>query len=205
MFESFSNFIISYTDSYIWIEMLMFIVFSEYMKKSNLAKIIALIFIIFAFTCKYNEMMIVKLEKQQQNKELQNKNQLINSSNIKNVNMNNLEIVELYYNLIIKKNINDILQYLDKDAVLSSPMAEVIGKNNVIKAIEGFAIAVDEIKINAKFVNNDQVMLQYDVTMDNKKLKSAVLFNFKNNLITHIQLFYDTYELRNKKEEIFKK
>lgn len=119
----------------------------------------------------------------------------------------NLMIAEGYYSAILAKDFNKVATYLDDKVQLISPLAEIHGKEAVISAAKNLSLVLSDIKIRAKFTHQNQIMLAYDFMFPAPlgTLRSAVLMEFANQLISKIELFYDGRPFAEKKDEIFEK
>ena len=119
----------------------------------------------------------------------------------------NLSVVLSYYQAINDKNTNTAAQYLAQNVQIISPLATKHGKDDVVSALKGFCSAVESVFIRAKFSDNDQVMLAYDITFPEPigNLRAAGLLTLENNLIVCIELFYDGQAVATKKDAIFSK
>ena len=105
----------------------------------------------------------------------------------------NLAIVENYYKLFAKKNIEAMAKYLHPDVQFTAPLAKIVGKDLFLKAARKLASLFNTLTIRAKFSTGDQVMLAYDFDFPGPigKIPTAALLTMQDGLITKIELFYD--------------
>ena len=118
---------------------------------------------------------------------------------------NNLSIVSAYYQAINEKQPDKAAQYLHDHIELISPLDERQGKEAALNALRGFCTSVDTLLIRAQFSKDNQVMLAYDILFPEPigNLKAAGLLTLNNNLITRIELFYDSQVVIRKKDDSF--
>lgn len=105
----------------------------------------------------------------------------------------NLMIAQKYYAAMNHKDLATATSYLHPDVEFLSPFLEIKGKEKVIDAVSGFMQSFNMISIRAKFESDNQVMLVYDVAFHESAftIRSAVLLDFKEDLIARIELFFD--------------
>jgi len=79
------------------------------------------------------------------------------------------------------------------------------GKVAIAEAAKNLSLILNDIEIRAKFSYDNQIMLAYDFIFPKPigKLRAAVLMEFKDQLISKIELFYDGRPFEEKKDEIF--
>lgn len=107
-----------------------------------------------------------------------------------------------YYTALGEKNIEAVKEYLHPDIQFIDPQEKVIGREAVLKAAKGFTGIFKTLTIRAKFGSEDQAMIVYDVKIPGlaKNLHAASLLNFREGLISKIELFYDSRGLIGKPE-----
>lgn len=117
----------------------------------------------------------------------------------------NLKAALNYYDAMQTKDFDTMASYLSDEICLISPLAEINGKEEVLKAAKNFGGMLKEIHIRAKFADNNQVMLAYDMIVPEPigKFRAAALMDFESNKITRIELFYDARAFEVKKDDIF--
>lgn len=120
-------------------------------------------------------------------------------------NSKNLLVVESYYKNMLNKNLIAMEECLHPDVHFLTPLAEILGKTGVVEAAKNLSAILEGIDIRAKFSSGDKIMMAYDFMFPQPigKLKSAVLMELKQHLITKIELFYDGRPFEKKKKEIF--
>ncbi len=103
-----------------------------------------------------------------------------------------------YYKALGEKNIEEVKKYLHPDIQFSDPQEMVIGRDAVLEAAKGFTGIFKTLTIRAKFGSEDQAMIVYDVEIPGllKNLRAASLLSFQEGLISKIELFYDSKNLR---------
>jgi hypothetical protein len=77
-----------------------------------------------------------------------------------------------------------------------------LGRENVLKAAEGFTCIFETLTIRAKFGSEDQAVIVYEVKIPglSKNLTAASLLIFREGLISKIELIYDTRCFTEKEE-----
>ncbi len=106
---------------------------------------------------------------------------------------NNIEIAESYYKNMLEKNFDDMAACLHEDVRFISPFADISDKARLVESAKKVSDILSNVQIREKFSSDNTAMLAYDFTFTNPaiKLRTAVLMEFKNNLISKIELFYD--------------
>jgi ketosteroid isomerase-like protein len=107
----------------------------------------------------------------------------------------NLDIAEAYYSAVQSGDYEKMGSYLANDVKYSDPQWPLKGKDQVWPIANSFSAAVNRLKTEAKFTNNDhQVMLVHDVLFhkSDRPMKTAVLMSFDQGRIKEIELFADT-------------
>ncbi len=117
----------------------------------------------------------------------------------------NLALAESYYHHMLQKNFAAMGGCLHPEVHLISPLDEVFGKEAVVSAAENLSQILGDIKMRSKFASGNHVMFAYDFMFSEPiaKLRAAVLMEFKDQLISKIELFYDGRPFEEKKNEIF--
>lgn len=105
-----------------------------------------------------------------------------------------------YYKALGEKNIEAVKKYLHPDIQFTDPQEKVIGREAVLQAAKGFMGVFKSLSIRAKFGSEDQAMIVYEVEIPGltKKLQAASLLSFQEELISKIELFYDSKGLSGK-------
>lgn len=100
---------------------------------------------------------------------------------------------EEYYRLVGEKNIQAIEKFLHPDVEFYSPLANLKGKEAVIRATSGFMQAFKSLSIRAKFGAGEQAMIVYDTDIPGiaEAFPGASLLTFSDGLIRKIELFHD--------------
>lgn len=99
-----------------------------------------------------------------------------------------------YYTALGEKNIDKVKGYLHPDIQFTDPQEIVIGREQVLKAAQGFTGIFKTLRISAQFGSKDQAMIVYEVEIPglSKKLQVASLLSLQEGLISKIELFYDS-------------
>jgi SnoaL-like domain len=107
-----------------------------------------------------------------------------------------------YYTALGEKNIEAVKKYLHPDIQFNDPVEKVMGREAVLKAAQGFTGIFKNLTIRAKFGSEDQAMIVYEIEIPGlaKNLHAASLLNFRDGLISKIELFYDSSGLVGKRE-----
>jgi len=108
-------------------------------------------------------------------------------------NKSNVALAENYYHHMLKKNFEAMEKCLHPDVDFISPLAKTSGKTAVVEAAKKLSSVLGDIEIRSKFSSGDQIMLAYDFIFPDPigKLRAAVLMDFKDQLISKIELFFD--------------
>jgi hypothetical protein len=106
---------------------------------------------------------------------------------------NNIASAEAYYKAFNDKDPDGIGRRLHSNVQFVAPMGNLIGREAVVKAAKRLFCLMKSIRIRERFSSGDEVMLVYDLYYGEAGsiCQSAVLMNFKDGLITTIELFYD--------------
>ena len=99
-----------------------------------------------------------------------------------------------YYTALGNKNIEEVKKYLHSNIQFTDPQEQVVGKEAVLKAAQGFMGVFKTLSIRAKFGSEAQAVVIYEVEILNfaKALRAASLLSFQDSLISKIDLIYDT-------------
>ncbi len=116
-----------------------------------------------------------------------------------------LSIAENYYHAMLQKDFDTMASCLHPDVHFIGPLAEMRGKEAVVSAAKNLSQILNNIQIRSRFAAGHQIMFAYDFMFPEPigKLRSAVLMEFTNQLISKIELFYDGRPFEEKKSEIF--
>ena len=120
-------------------------------------------------------------------------------------NHKHLSIAENYYHAMLQKDFDTMASCLHPDVHFIGPLAEMRGKEAVVSAAKNLSQILNNIQIRSRFAADHQIMFAYDFMFPEPigKLRSAVLMEFTNQLISKIELFYDGRPFEEKKSEIF--
>ncbi len=117
----------------------------------------------------------------------------------------NLAIAESYYNAMLAKDFDKMAGYLHDNVHFIGPLAEMHGKDAVVGAAKNFCKILQDIQIRSRFAAGDQIMFAYDMAVPAPigNFRAAVMMEFRDRLISKIELFYDASPFQEKKSEIF--
>lgn len=106
----------------------------------------------------------------------------------------NLDVALRYYDAMLNQRFDEMAEYLHENVEFIGPLANMNGKNEVVEAAKGFSGLIAKINIRSKCTSENQVMLAYDFIFHQptEKLRAAVLMDFKDNVITRLELFFDS-------------
>ena len=112
----------------------------------------------------------------------------------------NVTTAKIFYQAYDEKNISVIEQYLHPDIHYLAPLGESSGKESFLVAVKRFLGIIKKLKIRTAFGSGDQVILIYDLHFGEPETicRTAVLMNFKDGLISRLELFYDARPFVNK-------
>lgn len=105
----------------------------------------------------------------------------------------NVKRAESYYNAMLSKNFDVMATYLHENVHFISPLASMHGKDAVVSAAKNLSQILQDIHIRSTFAANNQIVFIYDFMFPAPIgiLRSAVLMEFTDKLISKIELFYD--------------
>jgi hypothetical protein len=106
----------------------------------------------------------------------------------------NLNTAENYYKAMLENDFYRMSGYLHNDILFISPFATINNKDDIIISAKNMRKTLQDISIRSKFSANNQIMFAYDFTFSEPVgiLRSAVLMEFNDNLISKIELFFDS-------------
>ena len=110
------------------------------------------------------------------------------------MNKNIVAIAEAYYDAMSKRNLEEMKKYLHPEVHFLSPFKNLVGSAAFLAAIRDFTSAFSSLTVRAKFGSGNQAMVAYDVEFPIPvgTLRTAALLTFQDDLITNIELFFDT-------------
>ena len=116
-----------------------------------------------------------------------------------------LSIAENYYMAMVAKEFDKMATCLHDDVHWSGPLAKMHGKEAVIMAAKNFGEILRDIQISSRFAANNQIIFAYDMILSPPigTFRAAALMEFKDHLISKIELFYDARPFEENKSEIF--
>ncbi len=117
----------------------------------------------------------------------------------------NLTLAETYYACLLKEDFEGMEKCLHPEVKFIGPLAEMSGPEGIIDGAKKLKQLLGDITIRSKFSDENQIMLAYDFMFPGSIgiLRAAVLMDFKDHLISRIELFYDARPFEKKKEQIF--
>lgn len=100
----------------------------------------------------------------------------------------------VYYKALGEKNMGEVKKYLHPNISFTDPQGEVIGREAVLNAANGFTKIFKTLTIFAEFGSDDQAIILYELEIEglSKVLRAASLLSFQEGLISKIELIYDT-------------
>lgn len=106
----------------------------------------------------------------------------------------NIQLAEAYYNAVINKDKIYLNKCLAPNVHFLSPFMELSDKESLLKAVENFGKTFNSLKFRTKFGSDTQAMLVYDLDCPAPigLVRAAALFTIDNELITNIELFFDS-------------
>ena len=125
----------------------------------------------------------------------------MNTINFSDKDTNNLTLAENYYYHMLHKNFDAMEKCLHPDVHFIGLLAEISGKSLVVDAAKNLCKGLKDIKIRARFSENEKIMFVYDFFFPEPigKLRSSGLIEFKDHLISKIELFCDPQPFMEKK------
>lgn len=73
-----------------------------------------------------------------------------------------LNVAESYYQHLLEKNFDAMVDCLDEAVSLLGPLSSFEGKTAVVEAAKGLSQVLEGIQIRARFQSGSQIMLAYD-------------------------------------------
>lgn len=115
---------------------------------------------------------------------------------------NNLKSAENYYKSMLAKDFDKMTSYLACNVHFIGPLAEIHGKDAVVAAAKNFGGILQDIQIRSRFAAGAQIMFAYDMVVPAPigRFRAAVLMEFTDQLISKIELFYDSRSFEEKSE-----
>lgn len=106
---------------------------------------------------------------------------------------------QAYYTNMAEKNIEGIKKYLHSDVQFFGPLSTFKGKEAVSESIAGFMKVFKSLEIQTAIGSDNHAMVAYVVKFqDIPDMPSVAWLQFKDGLITRIQLFFDASPFRQK-------
>lgn len=99
-----------------------------------------------------------------------------------------------YYEAMNDKNIAAIEKFLHSEVKFLGPLANITGKNAYLESLQRFFFpSFQKLTIRSHFGSDDQAMVVFDLDCPAPVgiVRTASLMTFKNNLISHIEAFFD--------------
>ncbi len=105
----------------------------------------------------------------------------------------NITIARDYYTAVNNKDLATVAKCLHPNIHFISPFANIVGKEPMLQAVEGFMTLFNTLTIQTVCDSETNVMLVYDLDCPAPigLLRTAVLMHFKDNLIVRLELFFD--------------
>lgn len=118
--------------------------------------------------------------------------------------MNQVAVCTDYYKKLLTKQLEDIESVFAANPIVSSPMDEVVGLEQVVKAAKAFSKHLELMDIIGTFEEGNQVVLEYVFQLFGVATKGVSIFTLTDDLkIEKVNLFYDSHPFRMKQQEIF--
>lgn len=98
-----------------------------------------------------------------------------------------------YYIALGKKDFSTVEKFLHPQVQFKGPLSEMSGKEAVLENIKKFGSLFESLKIQDYFGEDEKAVVIYHVFFPSPigAQSSVALLNFKNDLITNIELFFD--------------
>ncbi len=105
----------------------------------------------------------------------------------------NIISAKAYYEAINNRNLAEAEKYLDSNVEYMGPLTNMSGKKAVVNGIKYFMTVFEKLNIRTVIGSKDQVILIYDLDCPAPigNVRTAVLMDFKNHLISKVELFFD--------------
>lgn len=104
-----------------------------------------------------------------------------------------ISVGKAYYTAMGNKDLAAMGACLHSEVRFKSPLAERVGRENVLQAAKGLLAILKSLRIRAAFGDGDQVMLVLDLDFEEEGgvFPSAALLTVQEERITSIELFFD--------------
>lgn len=105
----------------------------------------------------------------------------------------NIATAVAYYQAMNNKDLAVMEKYLHPNIRFIGALAELEGKESVLKAVKGILALLNKLTIRAQFEAGDQVMLAYDIEYQAPigHSRTAALLTFQEGLIIRYEVFFD--------------
>jgi hypothetical protein len=112
-------------------------------------------------------------------------------------------MAEEYLSALRRKDLAGIAKLMHPYVQLKSPVAEVTSKEEFLKTCEKAFTMLEDIKIRAKFGNEEHAMIVYDyvLRLPIGLTRTASLITVQDKLIRTIELFFDARPFEKKHKE----
>lgn len=106
---------------------------------------------------------------------------------------NNLNKAQSYYTAMYNKNYDEMASYVHPNINFTAPLATIKGKDAVVQAAKNFSMFFKKLTIQEKFESENKVMLvlEFECPEPIGVFRAASFLSFEEELISHIELFYD--------------
>lgn len=113
------------------------------------------------------------------------------------MNNDNAKIAAAYYNAMANKNIEELAKHLSGDVQLVTPGSTIPGKEAFVEAAAGYMNIFSELTVKTCFGSENKAAVVYDVEIIEPAcvIPTAAIFEFKDGLISKLEIFYDTKKL----------
>ena len=118
--------------------------------------------------------------------------------------MDNKTLGTAYYLAMSRKDIQEIEGYLHPDVSFAAPLGAFKGKTSVLEAIKGFLMFLKDLHVCTAFGSETEAMVVYECDFHFITSRGAARLSIKDNLITDIELFYDSRPIMEPMKGIFK-
>jgi hypothetical protein len=119
--------------------------------------------------------------------------------------MKKIDVCKQYYQKIASKDLKGIELLIAKNIVIISPMDTVDSSiEGAVLAVTNFSKHLEQFDITSEFEKNNEVVLVYNFKLFDELLGGVSVMTVNDDLkIEKVRLFYDSYNLRKRIEDIF--
>lgn len=116
------------------------------------------------------------------------------------MNHDKASVAKAYYKAMGEKNVEEAGKHLHPEVQFIAPLGKKSGKEAVLEAAKAFMNLYNSLKVRSAIGSEDQAMVVYDLACPEPlgSFSTAVSMDFKEGLISKIELFFDARPFQTK-------